>query len=95
MDRKRGDDGTYVEQVTLDSVLAVFKEAQIPVLTANEVADELGCSRASAYNKLEELAEQEEIEKKKVGGRAVVYILLDRIYIDSMEDRLEHQTPDN
>jgi predicted transcriptional regulator len=77
MDRKRDESGQYTEQVTLDSVLTVFEDADIPVLTATEVAGELDCSRPSAYNKLEKLVEQGEIHKKKVGAHAVVYIRLD------------------
>lgn len=76
MNRKRDEAGQYVEQVTHDSVKGVFEQAEIPVLTASEVADELDCSRPSAYNKLEDLVEQGELHKKKVGARAVVYIQL-------------------
>ena len=76
MDRERDESGQYVEQVTLDSVLAVFENVEVPVLTASEVAKELNCSRPSAYNKLESLVEQGELRKKKVGARAVVYIRL-------------------
>lgn len=78
MERERDESGQYTEQVTLDSVISVFKNADLPVLTASEVADELDCSRPSAYNKLEELADSGELYKKKVGARAVVYILLER-----------------
>lgn len=76
MERERDEEGKYTEQVTLDSVLTVFKEAEIPVLTANEVADKLGCSRPAAYNKLETLVEQGNLHKKKVGARAAVYIFV-------------------
>jgi predicted transcriptional regulator len=74
MGRERDKSGQYVEQVTLNAALRVFEEADVPVLTANEVADELDCSRPAAYNKLEKLVEQGELQKKKVGARAVVYI---------------------
>ena len=77
MERERDEAGQYVEQVTLDSVLDVFDREEVPVLTASEVADELDCSRPSAYNKLEELVERGELHKKKVGARAAVYIRLD------------------
>jgi predicted transcriptional regulator len=77
MERERDESGKYTEQVTLENVLAVFEEAELPVLTSKEVAEELDCSRPSAYNKLEELVEQGEIHKKKVGARAAVYIRLD------------------
>jgi response regulator of citrate/malate metabolism len=79
MDRERDEGGQYVEQVTLDSVLRVFQGAEIPVLTANEVADELGCSRPAAYQKLEQLVDKDDLIKKKVGARAVVYIQSKRL----------------
>jgi response regulator of citrate/malate metabolism len=78
MERERDESGQYTEQVTLDSVISVFKNADLPVLTASEVADELDCSRPSAYNKLEKLVDRGELHKKKVGARAVVYILMER-----------------
>lgn len=76
-ERERDEGGKYVEQVTPDAVLEVFEDADPPVLTASEVADELGCSRPAAYNKLETLVEQGDLHKKKVGARAAVYIRLD------------------
>jgi response regulator of citrate/malate metabolism len=78
MERERDDSGKYTEQVTLESVLAVFEKADIPVLTAKEVAEELDCSRPAAYNKLEELVEGKELHKKKVGARAAVYIRMEK-----------------
>lgn len=76
-ERERDEGGKYVEQVTLDAVLEVFEDSDLPVLTASEIANELGCSRPAAYNKLETLVEQGDIHKKKVGARAAVYIWLD------------------
>jgi len=77
MERERDESGRYTEQVILEGVLAVFKNVEIPVLTASEVAEELDCSRPTAYNKLEELTGQGELRRKKVGARAVVYIRLE------------------
>ena len=75
MERERDESGQYVETVSLEDVLSVFEQAEVPVLTANEVAGELECSRPSAYNKLEDLTERGELHKKKVGSRAVVWWL--------------------
>jgi len=77
MERERDEGGRYTEQVTLEGALAVFENADLPVLTASEVAEKLGCSRPAAYNKLEELTERGELHKKKVGARAAVYIRLE------------------
>lgn len=79
MDRERDNSGQYTEEISPDTVLSVFDAATVPVLTATEVAEELDCSRGSAYNKLEALGEQGELHKKKVGARAVVYIRLDAV----------------
>lgn len=76
MDRERDEQGKYTEQVAPGDVLAVFREADLPVLTSKEVAEEMGIARQTAYNKLEELVEQGDLHKKKVGARAVVYISL-------------------
>lgn len=76
MERERNEQGQYSEQVTPEQVLSIFKQADLPVLTSKEVADELGIARQTAYNKLEELVEQGNLAKKKVGARAVVYIHL-------------------
>lgn len=79
MDRERDAGGKYVEEVNQEDVLQVFKQADLPVLTAKEVADELACARPTAYNKLEALTKDEHLLKKQVGSRAVVYIYLDRL----------------
>jgi response regulator of citrate/malate metabolism len=79
VERDRDEDGQYVEQVTLESVLDVFRRTELPVLTATEVADELGCARPTAYQKLETLVDRGELNKKKVGARAVVYVYSDRV----------------
>jgi predicted ArsR family transcriptional regulator len=42
-------------------------------LTASEVADELGCSRRTALNKLHDLEAQTDLTSKKVGGRSRVW----------------------
>jgi Fe2+ or Zn2+ uptake regulation protein len=79
--RVRAHGNVWTENATTpdSTVLSVFDTATVPVLTATEVAEELDCSRGSAYNKLEALAEQGELHKKKVGARAVVYIRLNAV----------------
>jgi PAS domain S-box-containing protein len=42
-------------------------------VTASEVAEEVGCTRRAALNKLDELAERGDIESKKVGARSRVW----------------------
>lgn len=62
-------------EFTLADVTGVF-EARTDYaepLTASEVADELGCSRRTALNKLHELQEETDLKSKKVGGRSRVW----------------------
>lgn len=69
--RPRTEKGQYVEAVTPDDVLALFTDHE--PRTASEVADELGIVRRTAYDELQTLAERSDLERKKVGGRAVVF----------------------
>ncbi|UPV99484.1 PAS domain S-box protein [Halorussus gelatinilyticus] len=59
----------------LADTLAVFDHADLPSTpyTTSEVADELDCSRRTAYNRLERLADRGDIETKKVGARGRVW----------------------
>lgn len=59
----------------LDRTLAVFDRAASPTtpLTASEVAEGLDCTRRTAYNRLERLAERGDLETKKVGARGRVW----------------------
>lgn len=59
----------------LAEVTAVFEDRDdyAEPLTASEVADELGCSRRTALNKLHELQEETDLTSKKVGGRSRVW----------------------
>lgn len=59
----------------LEDVTAVFegREDYAEPLTAKEIADELGCSRRTALNKLHQLEEGTDLTSKKVGGRSRVW----------------------
>ena len=62
-------------EFTLSDVTAVFesREDYAEPLTAREVADEVGCSRRTALNKLHDLAAETDLTSKKVGGRSRVW----------------------
>ena len=68
---ERDDRGQYTEKVSLDDVRAFFERSEPH--TAGEIADELGVTNRTALNKLDTLHEQDEIQRKKVGARAVVW----------------------
>jgi len=69
-----GNQGRDTE-FALEDVTAVFesRDDYAEPLTASEIADELGCSRRTALNKLHTLEDETEIESKKVGGRSRVW----------------------
>ncbi|MFB6163957.1 MAG: HTH domain-containing protein [Haloarculaceae archaeon] len=74
-----GRDTEYTES----SVIEVFRsrEDYAEPLTATEIADELGCSRRTALNKLHDLQDETDVTSKKVGGRSRVWwipVLVDR-----------------
>jgi predicted ArsR family transcriptional regulator len=62
-------------EFTESEVIEVFKSRSdyAEPLTASEIADELGCSRRTALNKLHALADDTDIASKKVGGRSRVW----------------------
>ncbi|MEF8781794.1 MAG: HTH domain-containing protein [Haloarculaceae archaeon] len=62
-------------EFTLSNVTGVFESRAdyAEPLTAREVADELGCSRRTALNKLHDLEAETELTSKKVGGRSRVW----------------------
>ena len=76
MSRERGDNGQFVEKASSDDVLTVLAEHNEP-MTGTEVGDILSISNRSALNKLNTLHEHGVIERKKVGGRSVVWWLTD------------------
>ena len=72
-DRKRNQEGHYVETVTRERVLAALEDADEPVMATGDVADALECSREAARLKLTELAEDGDIERHNVRGAVVVW----------------------
>lgn len=67
------DDDTSVE-VTLGEVLSVFESVGPgEPLTSVEVSDAVGCTRRTAYNRLQTLESRGDLRTKKVGARGRVW----------------------
>jgi GTP-sensing pleiotropic transcriptional regulator CodY len=68
---KQGRETTF----ELEDVTAVFeaRDDYAEPLTASEIADELGCSRRTALNKLHELEADTDLTSKTVGARSRVW----------------------
>ncbi|RLM94379.1 hypothetical protein [Haloarcula sp. Atlit-7R] len=72
-------------RVSDNEILAVFRESQDPVLIASEVAAELPIGRRGVYKRLEQLADEGELGRKKIGGRGTVWWLAGLGSEDSQE----------
>lgn len=86
-DRERAPTGEYVETVTKDRVLEAVASHPDPTVTAREVADALGCSPDAARKKLVRLHEAGDVQRKKVGGRAVVWWLDESAFARELSQR--------
>lgn len=62
-------------EVTRDAVLNLFLELEdaCTPLTAQEIADDLDCSRSTALRRLNDLHDEGELKTKKVGARGRVW----------------------
>lgn len=64
-------------ETTQEEVLHLFRELDdlCTPLTAQDIAEDLDCSRPTALRRLNELHDEEEIKTKKVGARGRVWWL--------------------
>jgi DNA-binding CsgD family transcriptional regulator len=85
-ERARNEDGQFVETVTPERVLAVMRDGDAPVLTAGDIAEELGCTPEAVTKKLKELRRQNRVNRRQVGARAVVWWLTARSPLDTDGD---------
>lgn len=72
MARERSESGQYVETVTLDDVLGVFEQVRGPVITSSDVASALDCTTEAARQKLSQLHDRGDVDRRKT-GRTVVW----------------------
>lgn len=59
--------------VSDQEIIDVFSEAADPVLTTKEVSEMIGLGRRGTFDRLKRLAEEGEIEMKKVGETGAVW----------------------
>jgi len=60
-----------------DELLQIIRESPDPFVSATEVAESADMARQTAYKHLQRLHESGVIEKKQVGGSAVIWWLAD------------------
>ena len=71
------DDMGRPRDVTCEEVLEAFDEVEKPVANAPLLADELGVGKQSVLRRLQELEDEEQVERWQVGARAVVWWPMD------------------
>ena len=71
------DDMGRPRDVTCEEVLKAFDEVKKPVANAPLLADELGAGKQSVLRRLQELEDEERVERWQVGARAVVWWPMD------------------
>lgn len=59
--------------VSDQEILSAFSEATDPVLTTKEVSEMIGLGRRGTFDRLARLAEEGELEMKKVGETGAVW----------------------
>lgn len=69
----RNDRGEYTPRTKDGDILAYFSQGDRPFQTAQSIAEQFDFDRSQAYRRLQQLADEGELEKAKVGGRAVVW----------------------
>ena len=73
-----GNDGMgRPRDVTCEEVLEAFDEVKKPVANAPLLADELGVGKQSVLRRLQELEDDERVERWQVGAHAVVWWPMD------------------
>ena len=65
-------------RVTEEEIVQEFRDTDDPVLSTDEVADQLPLERRSVYDRLVSLREDGALTSKQVGGRNIWWIPADR-----------------
>jgi hypothetical protein len=69
--RERDADGQFTTELSPDAVLDVFDHVRGPVITSTDVAEELDCSAEAARQKLGELYDRGDVDRRKTGRTRV------------------------
>lgn len=86
MARDRTETGEFVETITPDRVVDAIREVDSPIVTTRDIADILGCTTEAARQKLVKLSDQGRVDRRKVGGRAVVWWLTESEHVTTEID---------
>jgi len=70
---EHGEGGRFQDKYSDNQVLKSLIESHPEPLTNQEVANRVGCVKATAHNRLHELDDQGQVATKKVGAKARVW----------------------
>jgi len=70
---EHGEEGKFEDKYDDDDVVQALAEAYPEPLTNQEVADRVGCAKATAHNRLHELEEEAVVHTKQPGARSRVW----------------------
>lgn len=70
---EQGEGGKFIDKYGDDDVVQVLASAFPEPMTNKEVADEIGCSKATAHNRLHDLHDEGVVQTKEAGARARVW----------------------
>lgn len=65
--------GKFRGRLSENAIKSLCRERGGPIVTAVEVAEEFGVTQQAAHQQLTEMHENGEMERRKVGSRAVVW----------------------
>lgn len=71
-ERERTETGQYVEEISLEDVLATFGAVEGPAITSSDVSERLECTPEAARQKLTRLVDQGRVLARK-SGRTTLY----------------------
>lgn len=96
--RTRDEGGRFSEEVTDQEILKLFDRVGEP-MTAPELADELPITKEGVTHRLKRMQEDDLVERKKAGARAVVWWAkvaprLDPDFAEEVEDAEPAMTQD-
>jgi len=65
--------GNHRQKVSDKEIISVLRKHDDPVLSTGEITEELSIGQRATYNRLQSLSDANQVEKKKIGARGVIW----------------------
>lgn len=69
-----------------DDVLEVMRQSDEPFITVGEITKQVDVTKKTVHDRLQELVDEGEVHRKKVGARAVIWWLPERYPVEPSSD---------